>query len=70
MDLNTASADDLARVPSIGGSRARKIVRYREENGPFESVDELCDVDGFGDTLKADLRSALTVGRTARSKAA
>lgn len=70
LDINAATEDELARVSDVGRSRARKIVAYREENGPFESVDELCDVEGFGETLKDDLRSALTVGRSKRTKAA
>jgi competence protein ComEA len=61
VDLNTASEDELAEVSDIGRQRARKIIEYRNKQGGFRSVDDLVNVEGFGQTLKDDLRSALTV---------
>ncbi|WP_439105896.1 ComEA family DNA-binding protein [Congregibacter sp.] len=49
VDINTASASELAsQLNGIGGSKAEAIVRYREQFGPFESVDELSEVTGIG----------------------
>lgn len=48
VDLNTASASLLAYVSGIGTSLARKIVKYREENGAFRNRKQLRDVGGFG----------------------
>jgi competence protein ComEA len=48
VDLNAAGANELAQVPSIGPATAAAIVRHREENGPFQSVDELTRVKGIG----------------------
>jgi competence protein ComEA len=61
VDLNTASEEELAEVSDIGPQRARKIVEHRERSGKFSSVDDLVEVEGFGETLKDDLRNALTV---------
>ncbi|HEX5274537.1 MAG TPA: ComEA family DNA-binding protein [Candidatus Rubrimentiphilum sp.] len=47
VDLNSASAGELAQVPGLGATLAQRIVAYRAQNGPFASLDELADVSGF-----------------------
>jgi competence protein ComEA len=47
VDLNSASAVELARVPGLGQTLAQRVVAYRAQNGPFASLDELADVSGF-----------------------
>lgn len=47
VDLNSASAAELAQVPGLGQTLAERIVAYRALNGPFASLDELADVSGF-----------------------
>ena len=44
VDLNAAGAEQLATVPGIGDSIAKRIVDFREKNGPFQSVDDLLKV--------------------------
>ncbi|MBO5340330.1 MAG: helix-hairpin-helix domain-containing protein [Oscillospiraceae bacterium] len=48
MDLNTASCSDLERLPGIGTVRAQDIIDWRQEHGPFSSVDDLKKVKGIG----------------------
>lgn len=48
VDLNTASPDQLQSLPGIGKSMAQRIVDYRTEHGPFQVVDDLVVVQGFG----------------------
>ncbi|MFA6631476.1 MAG: Tex family protein, partial [Kiritimatiellia bacterium] len=48
VELNTASAPLLTRVSGIGGTMAKKIVAYRNENGPFTSRRQLGKVPGLG----------------------
>lgn len=62
IDINTASAEDLQRLPGIGEKRAQAIVAYREEHGLFQSVDELDNVDGIGEGILSGLRDYATVG--------
>lgn len=62
VDLNTASAEALQVLPSIGPVRAAAIVRYRDEHGPFASVEALVQVPGIGPKTVADLRG-LVVAR-------
>ncbi|WP_068213823.1 ComEA family DNA-binding protein, partial [Rathayibacter tanaceti] len=54
LSLSTATAAQLEELPEVGPSTAAKIVAYREENGPFTSVDQLLEVPGIGEkTLEA-----------------
>jgi competence protein ComEA len=49
VNINTASAAELATLLNgVGGSKAEAIVRYREQFGLFESVEELSEVTGIG----------------------
>ena len=61
ININTATADELTMVKGIGDTRAKNIVAYREEHGPFNSVEELKEVDGIGDTLYEQIAGSLTV---------
>ena len=62
IDLNTASAADLTRLPRIGEKRAQAIVDYRESSGPFQSVEELTEVKGIGEGILAQVYDYVTVG--------
>ena len=48
ININTASAEELAQLKGIGPSRAAEIVAYREKNGPFKLPEELVQVSGIG----------------------
>ncbi len=62
IDLNRASAVDLEDLPGIGQAIAARIVAYREQQGPFTSVDDLQNVTGVGDALLAKISPLVTVG--------
>ena len=47
VDLNTASTEELARVPGIGATLAARIVDVRERDGAYATFDELLDVAGM-----------------------
>lgn len=62
--LNINSADELAlqeHMVGIGAAKAKAIVQYREENGPFSSVDDLLEVKGVGAKTLEKSRDRLTV---------
>lgn len=62
IDVNTASALDLTRLPGIGESKAQAIVDWREANGPFRTVDQLMEVKGIGEGILEGLRPYVTAG--------
>lgn len=49
VNLNTAAAEEFALLPGIGEVMARKIVEYREQNGPFRRPEEIIIIDGFSE---------------------
>ena len=61
IDINTADVYDLQRLPGIGEKRAQAIMDYREEHGPFQSVDELDNVEGIGEGILSGLREYASV---------
>lgn len=48
VNINTASAKELQSLPGIGQVMSERIVAYRTDNGFFQSVEELGQVDGIG----------------------
>ena len=62
IDINTADAYDLRRLPGIGEKRAEDIIAWREEHGPFQTVDELTQVSGIGPVILENLRAYVTAG--------
>ena len=61
LDLNTATAEELQKLPGIGEVLSQAIVDYREEHGPFQSVDELLQVPGIGEKRLDDIRDSVYV---------
>ncbi|WP_193164721.1 ComEA family DNA-binding protein [Microbulbifer hainanensis] len=49
VNLNSASAEELAeKLEGVGAARAEMIVKYRDEHGPFTSVEQLLEIKGIG----------------------
>lgn len=58
--VNINTADEIALANSlkgVGEARAKAIVAYRQEHGPFKSVEELSEVKGIGNAVIEDNRS-------------
>ncbi len=62
ININTANSDSLVEdLVGVGPQKAMAIVRYRQQNGPFEQVDDLAFVDGIGAKTVEQNRSRMTV---------
>jgi len=62
VNLNSAPASELEKLPGIGEVIAARIIRHREKSGPFRTVDELLVVRGISRKKLETLRPLVTVG--------
>jgi competence protein ComEA len=65
INLNTATAVQLATLPGIGPKAADLIVQYRQKNGSFKKVEEIMNVRGIGEKTFLKLKSRITVAAAA-----
>ena len=49
ININTATAQELATLKNVGPKTAERVIAYRQANGQFTSVEELANVKGIGD---------------------
>lgn len=62
ININTASATDLDKLPGIGPVRAGNIVAYREGKGGFKTIEEIKNIKGIGDATFEKMKDLITVG--------
>ena len=62
IDINTASAKQLTSLPGVGDVLAKRIIAYRDTNGPFESTADLMEVEGIGKSKLLEMEQYITVG--------
>jgi len=67
VDINTATQSELESLPGIGPSKAKAILEYRRQHGPFQSVDELEKVKGIGRATVERLRPDIVAGPIRKS---
>jgi competence protein ComEA len=61
LDLNVATAEQLDTLPGVGPATAAAIVAYRDDHGPFATVDDLGEVRGIGPAKLEALRDLVRV---------
>jgi competence protein ComEA len=61
VDVNTAGESELTQLPGVGPSLARRIIEYRQANGPFQTPDDLQNVAGIGPSKFAKMESFIRI---------
>lgn len=62
LNINTATVEELMEIPGIGELLAQRIVDFREQHGQLMTLDELMDVEGFGQKRIEILEEYVKVG--------
>ena len=61
VNLNTASKEELLSLTGIGDVKADSIVKYREEHGSFQSVEDIKKIEGIKDGVFNKIKDRITV---------
>ncbi len=59
VNINTASPEELERLPHVGRKTAEAIIKFRTENGPFRRVEHLMLIRGFSERRMSEIRPFL-----------
>ena len=61
ININTASVQELMKLKGVGEKKAQAIVDYRNENGRFETIEDIINVSGIGEKTLENLRDMISV---------
>lgn len=61
LDINQASAKELAELPGIGPVLAARIIKYRERKGTFQSFSQVLEVKGIGEVRLQRIREIISL---------
>lgn len=56
ININTASKEELMTLPGIGEAKAMAILTYRQQNGPFSSIEEVKQVEGIKEAVFSKIK--------------
>ena len=69
ININTATAEQLAELQGIGASHAAGIIAYRQKNGPFQEPEDLMKVPRIGQKTFEKNKASITVHNPKNSRA-
>lgn len=67
VDVNQADVPDLSAIEGISEERARLIVEFRNEHGPFKRLEDLTDVPGIGASTYQKIRGRLSISEESQA---
>ena len=61
INLNSATATELEKLPGVGPAMATRILEYRQKSGGFKKIEELMNVKGIGEKSFLKLKALVTI---------
>ena len=61
ININTASLKELTQIPKIGEAKAKAIIEYRVNNGPFNKISDIMKVSGISETIFNQIKTFIMV---------
>ncbi|MGG3033673.1 helix-hairpin-helix domain-containing protein [Bacillus stercoris] len=61
VNINTATLEELQGISGVGPSKAEAIIAYREENGRFQTIEDITKVSGIGEKSFEKIKSSISV---------
>ena len=61
VNINTAVKQELMALPKIGPVTAERIIRFRDDFGPFQSIDDLAKIKGIGPKTLERLKTRIII---------
>lgn len=61
ININTGTKEQLITLNGIGDSKADAIIKYRDENGLFKSIEDILNVSGISKTIYEKIKDSITV---------
>ena len=61
ININSADTEQLVKLKGIGEKMSERIIKYRQENGPFMSIEEIMKVSGISEKKFEDIKEYISV---------
>lgn len=61
VSINNATLEQLQTLPGVGEAKAQDIINYRNSSGPFQSIEDIKNVSGIGESLFAKIKDYITL---------
>lgn len=60
ISINNATIGELSKLSGIGEAKAKQIIEYRTQNGPFKTIEDIKQVPGIGESIFAQIKDYIT----------